>query len=127
MTREFSEYQPQATIPKDFPRSAERGASGGAATKFLARYMDGKYVVGDTPAEHQERYLACCSLVSDLIAYSRRKQKQDVTWTAQSLRQRVIEGLKQSPQLELTGQELAWVLRELSTCMGWKTPEGESR
>lgn len=127
MTPEFSEYQPQATIPKDFPRSAERGAAGGAAIKFLSRCIDGKYIVGDTSAEHRERYIACCSLVSDLIAYCQTKQKQDAVWTPQALYNRVSEGLKDSPQLELAPKEFNWVLRELSIHMHWQSSEGEPR
>ena len=127
MTSEFNEYQPQATIPENFPRNVEYGAVSGANIKCLARCIAGKYVVGDTPAEHQERYLACCSLVSDLIAYCRKKQMQDATWTAQALHQRVTEGLKDSPQLELTRQELDWVLRELSIHMHWQISGGGPR
>ena len=120
MTPEFSEYPPKATIPEGFPRSAERGAAGGAATKFLARHIDEKYIVGDTPAEHRERYIACCSLVSDLIAYCQKKKMQDAAWTPHALHKRVTEGLKNSPQLELTSNELDWVLRELSIHLHWQ-------
>lgn len=127
MTPEFSEYHPQASIPEDFPRTTERGAAGGATTKYLARRIDGKYVVGDTPAEHRERYIACCSLVSDLIAYCQKKQKQDAAWTSQAMHQQVTEGLKGSPHLQLTRPELDWILRELSMHMHWQISEGAPR
>lgn len=126
MTREFSEYQPQADIPQNFPRVTERGAVGGAVTKFIARTIDRKYVVGDTHSEHRERYVACCSLVSDLIAYCRKKQAQDAAWTPSAMHKRVTEGLLNSPQLVLTPGEFDWVLRELSTCMKWEfSKEGD--
>lgn len=79
-----------------------QAALGGAVAKFSAREIDGKYVVGNTDAEHRERYLACCSLVSDLIAYCKRKRQLDASWTPSALHNRVTEGLKNSPQLELT-------------------------
>lgn len=125
MTPEFSEYQPQPETPQDFPRVTERGAVGGAVTKFVAREIGGTYLVGDTHSEHRERYVACCSLVSDLIAYCRKKQAQDPSWTAAALHNRVTEGLKKSPELELTPAELLWVMRELSTAMGWQISPGD--
>lgn len=125
MTPEFSEYQPQPLIPADFPRVTEQGAVGGAVTKFIARKIDGKYVVGDTHSEHRERYVACCSLVSDLIAYCRKKQAQDSSWTAEALHHRVTEGLKNSPELELTPAEFQWVMRELSNQMDWQISPGD--
>lgn len=125
MTPEFSEYQPQPEIPQDFPRVTERGAVGGAVSKFIARNIAGKYVVGDTHSEHRERYVACCSLVSDLIAYCQKKQAQDPFLTAAALHTRVTEGLKNSTELKLTPAELLWVMRELSTAIGWQISPGD--
>lgn len=117
MSPEFSEYQPQELIPKDFSKITEIAALGGAVAKFSAREIDGKYVVGNTDAEHRERYLACCSLVSDLIAYCKRKRQLDASWTPSALHNRVTEGLKNSPQLELTTGEFDLVVSELSLFM----------
>ncbi|ANY61061.1 hypothetical protein MA05_01835 [Comamonas aquatica] len=103
----------------------EQGAVGGAVTKFIARNIDGKYLVGDTHSEHRERYVACCSLVSDLMAYCKKKQAQDAAWTPSALHKRVTEGLKNSPELELTPAEFQWVMRELSTAMDWQISEGD--
>jgi len=114
MLPEFSEYQPQELIPKDFPKRTETAALGGAVAKFSARE-----IVGNTDAEHRERYLACCSLVSDLIAYCKRKRQLDASWTPSALHNRVTEGLKNSPQLGLTKGEFDWVLSELSLVMNW--------
>lgn len=125
MTPEFSEYQPQPEIPADFPRVTEQGAVGGAVTKFIARNIDGKYVVGDTHSEHRERYVACCSLVSDLIAYCKKKQAQDAVWTPSALHKRVTEGLKNSPELGLTSAEFRWVMHELCTAMDWQISQGD--
>lgn len=118
-TPEFSEYQPKTSTPADFPRRSECAALSGAVTKFSARVLDGKYFVGASEEEHRERYLDCCSLLSDLIYYSRRKQKTDVLWTAEALQQRVKLGLESSPELELTQSELWWILQQLSTHMQW--------
>lgn len=63
------------------------------------------------------RYLACCSLVSDLIAYCKRKRQLDASWTPSALHNRVTEGLKNSPQLELTTGEFDLVVSELSLFM----------
>lgn len=57
MSPEFSEYQPQELIPKDFSKITEIAALGGAVAKFSAREIDGKYVVGNTDAEHRDALL----------------------------------------------------------------------
>ena len=82
-------------------------------------------VLSDTHSEHRERYVACCSLVSDLMAYCKKKQAQDAAWTPSALHKRVTEGLKNSPELELTPAEFQWVMRELSTAMDWQISEGD--
>lgn len=125
MTPEFSEYKPQPETPQDFPRVTERGSVGGAVTKFVAREIGGTYLVGDTHSEHRERYLACCSLISDLIVYCRKKQAQDSSWTAEALHHRVTDGLKNSPELGLTSAEFRWVMYELSTAMDWQISPGD--
>ena len=120
MTPEFSEVQPAPQTPADFPRRIETGAIAGAAHKYIARDIDGKFLVGDTQEEAYERYVSCCSLVSDLIAYCYRKQKQ-ASWTGDALFEKVERGLKDSPQLELTQAELQWVMHELAIHMRWKS------
>lgn len=125
MNTEFSEYQPLDSMPLDFPRATERGAVGGAATKFIAREIEGKFLVGDTQEETCERYLACCSLVSDLISYCKRKQRQDVSLSEGFLQRRVIEGLQATPQLELTAGEHQWVMSQLIRCMGWRNAKDD--
>lgn len=114
MAIEFSRYQPQAATPTDFPKVTERSSLGGAVTKFSARQIEGRYIVGNTAEETRERYVACCSLLSDLIIYCDKKRAQDSAWSTDALLERVENGLKGSPQLELTHSELKWVLRELS-------------
>ncbi len=120
MNTEFSEYQPVDSTPLDFPRATERGVVAGAAQKYIARQIDGKFIVGDTEEEAYERYLACCSLVSDLISYCKRKQRQDASLSEAFLQQRVIAGLRATPQLELTAGEHQWVMSQLIRCMGWR-------
>jgi hypothetical protein len=64
------------TIPEDFPRDPFPSAIPGTQAKFSARLIDGKFVVGLTAEELQERYAACEDLALQLIARTQRKKNQ---------------------------------------------------
>lgn len=50
-------------VPADFPNDYFLGAVPGSQLKFLAREIDGRYVVGPTEAELKERHSLCLRLV----------------------------------------------------------------
>jgi hypothetical protein len=48
----------------------------GAQPKVAARFIEGRYVVGLTDEERQNRYLCCVDLVKQLVSYTQRKQME---------------------------------------------------
>jgi len=68
------------SVPDDFPRDPYHAALAGTQNKLSARFIDGEYLVGLTPEERTERYLACLYLVEPLTAYVHREraEKPDV-------------------------------------------------
>ncbi|MES2584185.1 MAG: hypothetical protein V4627_15790 [Pseudomonadota bacterium] len=66
----------QEPIPEDFPRDPFPAAVPGAQPKFVARKIDGRYVVGLTEQERRERYEACLDLVEWLTGYTEKKYRQ---------------------------------------------------
>lgn len=71
----------EVVVPEDFPRDPFPAALSGAQPKFAAREINGRYVVGLTPEERQERYLGCLDLIDQLTVYVKRKcvEKPEVT------------------------------------------------
>lgn len=62
--------------PDDFPRSVTASTLPGTQPKFLARKIDGRYVVGLTKEELHERWAYCEDLVQQLLAWTLRKQAE---------------------------------------------------
>lgn len=61
-------------VPEDFPRGFSAACIPGAQLKFLARKIDGRYVVGLTQEELHERWDYCEDLARQLAARTLRKQ-----------------------------------------------------
>lgn len=64
----------EQTVPPDFLSETTLSAVPSAQSKFLARLIDGKYVLGSTEAEVHERYLMCQDLAEQLIAYCQHRR-----------------------------------------------------
>lgn len=62
-----------SVVPVDFPHNSSTAAITGTQTKFSARLIDGKYVVGLKPRERYERCLNCIDILEQLVTYVRRK------------------------------------------------------
>lgn len=60
-------------VPEDFPRGHTAPTVPGAQAKFVARKIDGRFVVGLTEAEHHERWLYCEDLAQQLAKRTLRK------------------------------------------------------
>lgn len=61
-------------IPHDFPRGPAVASIPGTQAKFLARKINGRYVVGLTDEELYERWDFCEDLAKQLAARTLRKQ-----------------------------------------------------
>lgn len=105
-------------IPADFPRE-ESGALPGGATKYIAKQVGGRYVVGLTEEELCQRYEGCRELLRDLVAYCERKQRELPTLSASELYSRVEQGLLANTDVGTTSAENKWVLRKLCLSQGW--------
>ena len=75
---ENSEPEDEAmdAIPADFPRDPHPASLPGSQLKFSARKIDGRYVVGLTAEELQERYEMCKDLATQLITRTKRKKDE---------------------------------------------------
>ena len=99
-------------IPDDFPRDPFPAAVPGAQQKFVARKINGRYVVGLTQEERRERYVACLDLVEQLTVYTEKKHRQKPELTITEL----LDVFDRDIRLKdwgLSGVELDWVMKEL--------------
>lgn len=64
----------EACVPMEFPREFSAPTLPGAQTKFTARKIDGRFVVGLTESELYERWVYCEDLAQQLSDRTRRKQ-----------------------------------------------------
>ncbi len=99
-------------IPDDFPRDPFPAALPGAQQKFVARKIDGRYVVGLTEEERRERYDACLDLVEQLTVYTEKKHRQRSDLTISEL----LDVFDRDIRLKdwgLGGVELDWIMKQL--------------
>ena len=99
-------------IPDDFPRDPFPAAVPGAQPKFVARKIDGRYVVGLTAEEQRERYVACLDLVEQLTVYTEKKHRQRPELTIGEL----LDVFDRDIRLKdwgLGDVELDWVMKQL--------------
>lgn len=96
------------TVPEDFPRSPFSSALPGAQTKFVAREIDGKFVVGLTEDELQQRYDTCIDLLEALVTYAQRKLRERRDWGTDEVLERVRAGVL-SMDAGFSAAEIAWL------------------
>lgn len=63
-------------VPDSFPRDPWPTAIGGTQTKFSARLIEWRFVVGLTEVERRERYEYCADLLQQLVPYCQRKRAE---------------------------------------------------
>lgn len=108
------------SIPESFPRGCETEWVPGAVKKYVATYDGSRFTVGLTAAELHARYLGCCDLLDDLIAYCERKKVEQPGLDDVALYRRVDKGLRNSPEIGITAAEHHWVMGALTEVMRWK-------
>lgn len=107
-------------VPADFPRGTQACTLPGAAPKFLARFVDGRYVVGLTPEEVAVRHRGCVDLVEQLQKTVLQFAAQNPAWTKAQLCERLRRGIThEQHRWELSSDEAEWVLAELARREGW--------
>lgn len=97
------------TVPEGFPRDPWPAALPGAQTKFSARLINGRYVVGLTDEELVERYQMCEDLVQQLVAYCKRKLTTSPSDSQEAFLTRLEEGVR-AQDLDVSPVEITWMM-----------------
>jgi len=105
---DFKQAAIGTTVPDDFPCNPIAAALPGTQAKFAARLIAGKFVVGFTPEERAQRYLACLDLVEQLTAYVHKKVAQKPDSTLISVLDNVA-GRIPLQGWDLGASELVWI------------------
>jgi hypothetical protein len=108
------EPAPSVVVPDDFPRDPYPSGLAGAQPKFSARLIDGRYVVGLTEEERQERYLFCAGWVEQLVGYVAKVQTKKPEMTMEDVMQYVHAGIRRE-RGDLGEVELDWIMAKLRT------------
>lgn len=99
-------------VPEDFPRGGTAAAIPGAQLKFIARKIDGRYVVGQTEGELRERWEYCEDLAQQLAARTLRKQRAglitDFDFFCKETEQRV-----RGQGWDLSDDEVIWLMKRM--------------
>ena len=114
-------------IPEDFPRGLTASALPGARPKFLARKIDGRFVVGLTDAEFHERWVYCEDLAHQLAARTLRKQAAGLASDLGAFYQETERRVR-GQGWGLTNDEVIWLMkrtREIAEDPGPSSPPGE--
>lgn len=106
----------QELVPPDFPRGGHTPALPGYAPKYVARKIDGKYVVGLTEDEIRARHFDCCTLALGMTGYCESKLQSNPEWSPQFLLDRT--GLRiASEDWGYTDDEISWVLSRIAAAL----------
>jgi hypothetical protein len=106
------ELSSRSVVPDDFPSDPFPAALAGTQTKFAARLINCKYVVGLTPEERSQRHLECLDLVNQLSAYIQRKREQKPEVPLPDILDNVVNRIPlQGWNLGI--QELEWIAKQL--------------
>lgn len=114
------------TVPEDFPRDSYRAAVPGAQPKFVARKINGKYVVGLTPEELYERWEACEDLARQLMEMTLRKKDSGLLNDLEAYYQGLERLVREQPW-DLSSGEVIWLLKRTKIWVAQKLSEEASR
>lgn len=114
-------------VPKDFPSGFTSSTLPGTQPKFLARKIDGRFVVGLTDAELHERWVYCEDLAQQLAARTLRKQAAGLASDLGAFYQETERRVR-GQGWELTNDEVIWLMkrtREIAEDPVPSSPPGE--
>lgn len=112
----MSDESTTSIVPNDFPREGPIVSIAGVQPKMAARLIDGKYVVGWTPEELQERYESCEDLARQLASYCVRKALENPDWSREFNLQRTARGMSEKVMgghWDVTAAEQVWVMERV--------------
>lgn len=99
-------------VPEDFPRGDTAATIPGAQPKFIARKIDGRYVVGLTEEELHERWKYCEDLAQQLAARTLRKQAAGLI-TDFDIFYKETEQRVRGQGWDLSNEEVIWLMRRM--------------
>lgn len=101
-------------VPEDFPRGFTAPTIPGAQAKFTARVIDGRFVVGLTDGELQERWEYCEDLARQLAERTRRKQAAGLIADLDAF-YRATEHRVRGQGWDLSNNEINWLMQRTRT------------
>lgn len=99
-------------VPKDFPRGDTASTIPGAQPKFIARKIDGRYVVGLTKEELHERWKYCEDLAKQLAARTLRKQAAGLISDFEAFYNETEHRVR-GQGWDLSNDEVIWLIRRM--------------
>lgn len=99
-------------VPDDYPRDPYPASLGGSQPKFAARLIEGRYVIGLTDEERQERYLYCANWVETLVDYVPNKRLRRPDMSLEDVLRYIHAGIR-SERGDLGEVELDWIMAKL--------------
>lgn len=99
-------------VPEDFPRGDTAATVPGAQLKFIARKIDGRFVVGLTAEELRGRWEYCEDLAQQLAARTLRKQAAGLIADFDVF-YRETEQRVRGQGWDLSNDEVIWLMRRM--------------
>ena len=99
-------------VPEDFPRGDTATTVPGAQLKFIARKIDGRFVVGLTEEERRGRWEYCEDLAQQLAARTLRKQAVGLI-TDLDVFYKETEQRVRGQGWDLSNDEVIWLMRRM--------------
>lgn len=113
-------------VPADFPRGCTASAVPGTQPKFLARKIDGRYVVGLTESELHERWVYCEDLAQQLAERTRHKQAAGLVPDLDVF-YRETEHRVRGQGWDLSNDEVIWLMKRTRALAEDSAPSSRER
>ncbi|OUM02971.1 hypothetical protein [Variovorax sp. JS1663] len=104
------------TVPDDFPRDPFPGGVPGAQQKYLARKIDGRFVVGLTDEELAHRFKVCSDYLPLLVSYANRKLAEP-GFTQEAVLSHIRSGVARKNE-GFTPLEIEWLVNRIDQALG---------
>ena len=103
--------------PDDFPWDRTPPSLSGSQPKLAGRLIDGKFVVGQTAAERDERWDMCEDLAQQLVPKTLQDAEKNPENTRDATLRRIRRALVRKDWLSTA--ELDWLMQRLRVLLGW--------
>jgi len=104
-------------VPEDFPRFTPAATIPGAQLKFIARKIDGRFVVGLTEEELYERWEYCEDLAQQLAARTQRKKAAGLISDFEVFYKETEQRVR-GQGWDVTNDEVIWLMNRMRILAG---------